>query len=743
VCAAAPLHGAGRSKFVLQAAALRGLVGDWRQALDALRPLMVDPHLQREARSTFLHICNQHRCLAEAWPLFADERDIGEDAASPAERADWLRRRANMLMFAGMIDAAGNALAEAKLILQSSSSSSPSRLELDLYGSANDLLLASEQHQDALEGTRALLALGDLPPDVATRANLVAGLCRLGLGDDASALPVLTQLVSARHSVYGQRAVHELALLQLRNGDHAAARAALHRWQTGDLGACDEHALDAVACLTIADIEAQRPPFRQPGEVLASLRATLDWSLQQWDAVPPSVAGVAFLQRPVRRDLLSALFSLLLLTADAETAIAACLDVFIAAEARGSSARMQALRPRSFQELRNSVVPRNGVMLVYLPAFTRSHLFVVPGNGPMIARALASDTLLRRPTRLFRDQLAAEDAPLATLRALAAPLAAWCLPPDVQQLLDHADGVAIVGRELLERLPFECLAWRASWLGCEKAIWDVGSMLIAHANRSRPPTVRDLDLAVLAATAVSDRDRSTFGADAVPLSADALRGLTSHCGGGRVSILSPASAEDLTRGDAGRAKLALVFAHGVSNPRHSPPHCLLMYGGASDSGAVFADQIVDAADIVFLGSCAVDSGGARGGEDGGHRLGGAFRAAGARCVVVSEGNLALAPTLLAAEVMARELAAGSSAAKALQLARRAVATTPGREHPRHHCRLRLEGDGDWIGPATPPKTTGSTRRNAWLGAGGAVVIAFFVGRALRRRPSSPLRAGQS
>jgi CHAT domain-containing protein len=744
VAATAVDAAADRGWLALQIASLRSVLGAWREAIAELQPWTKHAQHGMRALDQIAQICLQHRCIVEGWPA-VEEAQRHLDAADPLTRATWLRHRAALSTIAGVLDHAAEAMASFRSLpavrevpreRADDNRWKESRTSLLALAASTelDVLLATERYDEALA---AAVPLSGRAGQSGERGRLGVAIAHLRRGDDAAARPVLEALAPSG-SAYGRRAVAELALLELRTDDRAAARALLDGVRARPLEQAAEDELNALAWVTLADLAAGAPPFVEPALLRGELRALLATHLAQWEAIPPSASGVAFLQLPVRRDLLAALCALLLHEDPTARGVEACLDHVLAAEARGSTARTLRLPVRRFAEVRDRVVPANGALVVHLPAVTASFAFVVTADGARSVR-LAGDVGLRRDVRRLREAIGTPDTAVADVARAGAAVAGWGMPPALRAALERCDEVAFVGRELATGLPFEALPWDGTWLGCAKAVWSVPSMTLQAAAAQRPAVARALGVAVLAATAIDAEEAARHGVTAIPVRGDELAAVAAAVAPAATAVVAPASSADLLAGPGARAAVAVVFAHGITDPDRARPFGVLLgrYPGG-DTGAVFADDVVAAADVVLLGSCQLGRGTARRGEDGGHRIAGAFLQAGARAVVLGDGDLGLAPTLALARAFLRELTAGATVGVALQRARREVAATPGWEHPWFHGQLRLEGNGGLRVALDPAPPAGS--RWPWLLVAAAAAGFAIVARARRRTARAAARA---
>jgi hypothetical protein len=704
-------------------AALRSLLGDSAGALEELEPWIEVESMRIEALRSYLNICSATQNLRAAWPAFARfDEEIAAGRCSEEDRARYLVTRAALLLVAGFLDAAGEALEQAKQIELDPCSSVYDWLASNLLHTEGDWLLMSERLDGAEQLGRWSMAAHE--GQRRAQGQLIAALACVRRGGDSvgEGVRLLEDLAAGAIEKVGDRARTELAARALQAGDREGARAWLANCEDLSEPLAHETQLVARAWLGIADVERGRTPDHSLEALRTRLDERYEWILEQWDSTPAELGGSAFLQMTYRRDLAAALCGLELALQPGERGVERCLDRLLAAEVRGSTARRLKLSPRSFEDLRSQTVPEGGAMLAYLPAPMRSFAFVVTRER-MFAEGLPSDTPLRPAIAAFREAVATRGGSEweAALAQRAAPVLSWCFPARVRETLESFDEWVIVGRDLLVGLPFEALPWpgECGWLGCAKAVWDPPSMTVAAHYRLRARAACARELVVAAGVGVSMSDAERFGVADLPLSAAELERVGQAVASDETLVLSRATRDDLLHGELSRSRMAVVFAHGVLDSSRARPHGMLMASSANDaSGAVFFDEVCASSDVLWLGSCGLYGGGSRRGDDGGHRMASAFLLAGAQAVVTSAGDLDLAATRDGAAAALEGLAAGESLAQATRRARRAIASNPRWAHPYYHAQLLVVGLGDERVPLTP-------RAPRWrLGLGAGVAIAL-------------------
>ena len=682
------------TKTLLRVESLRALLGDWRLALERMAAVPSASEDRQSAVIQMLQVCQQYRSLEHGWPLFESWEKQGLPKAEARDAALYWRLRCALLTSVGMLDAASTALERAReLLLQDDRVTVDQRAQFEATGM--DLMLAAGRYGEALELAGQLSGTEGIAVSTRHRARLGAALAGVRRGDDAAAQAELATIAKSTDP-FGQAAVGELVLVHLRAGRRQEAHDLAVRWTTKPLSRLRDYELVPLTWCALADVEAGKPPLVPLGDLHGALTDTYRWLLAQWRAVPPETSGVPFLHLAGRRDLLSALCAVTL-RSNGATAVTACLDHLLGAEALGSTARSLGIAVRPFRQLRPAVVPAGGRLLAYLPAPTRSWLFVVDGAAER-AIPLASDATLRATVGRLRAVVHTPpvDGWRDELRAASTAGAAWSLPDAASEAIGDTPKLAIVGRELLRGLPFEVLPWHGEALGTAKAVYYLPSMTLAAAASGKPVASRAT--VVLAATAIDAADGKRFGVADLPVKAKAFSAIAGP--GAEATVLAPASCEDLLTGVGSTAAVAIVFAHGIVDASRTVPFGFLLGKGTAASGGIFAPHVTAAADIVLLAVCGLGAGGFRSGEDGGHRLSGAFLRAGASTVVSADADLPFDATRFWAEQFTAALRDGADVAEAARRARKATGARPEWAHPWHHAQLHVDGRGDTALPLT-------------------------------------------
>lgn len=681
--------------YAMRVEKLRTALGYPDVSVRRLEPLLAsttDAALQRKLLLQLLELCQVALDVARGWRLFDRFEAEHLANATPMEAVEFHRNWAAMLTKVGTLDAAEAKLQaaqqSAELAVTQMRPKAAAELQKKLRGNQLDLLLAAERFDRAEE----MLAAARPDAFVPGHASIARALIAIRSGRREIAVTELaTQTGGGQHAL---RAAAELTLLHVLDGDLAAAMRASEPLRNKPLNRLDTVQLVAVARVSLLAVAQEQPPAHQLGELEDALEEEYDKTLQRWAAVPPTESGVPFLFLASRRDLLATRIALHLerhgATAGADQGLRLLLD----AETMGSVARTLKLSAPDLGTVRDRLLPRDGLLLAYLPAPTQSFVLGMTATE-CFAIPLPGDAGLRARVRTLR-QLTGDqptDGYQLQLAEAARPVVAWCLPAAVRARIDAHHHIAVVGRDLTGLIPFEALPYAKGGreLGVEKAIWSLPSMVLMSHYAARPKQLRDHSVAVLAATEVSADDQ----VGVAPIPADPTRWQQWTADGtGRGLVVAPASADDLLLGAGANARVAVVLAHGIRDLTTQRPHGLLLGRvGADRRGTVLADDIRTAADLLLLLVCNAASGPPRRGEDGGHHLGGALLRHGTRTVVLAEHDLELESTQLWADEFLTALRSDASVAEAARRARAEVRKRSGSRHPWFHAGLRVDGMG--------------------------------------------------
>ncbi|MBL8862989.1 MAG: CHAT domain-containing protein, partial [Planctomycetes bacterium] len=149
---------------------------------------------------------------------------------------------------------------------------------------------------------------------------------------------------------------------------------------------------------------------------------------------------------------------------------------------------------------------------------------------------------------------------------------------------------------------------------------------------------------------------------------------------------------------AAAATLLIVVAHGVYDASQEFPAGLALAGGILRREDIMAQGAAWPPEVLLL-ACGSARGVARFGDDTATHLGAQFLAGGARCVLVSRGDLELSASSVLVEEMLRERARGLDVGRAAAAGRRALAAHPETRDLFHRGLVALHGVIPRVTPA--------------------------------------------
>lgn len=472
-----------------------------------------------------------------------------------------------------------------------------------------------------------------------------------------------------------------LAEVELIAGDLDAAEAALRagqelltRWERGGerLPPLQENAL--AAALDAALVRKRDRPAAERAAALERLRREFARFLLQWRSAPLRPGGLGFLRFATRRTILSELIELALLVEGVDAGLAA----YVEAQELGSLVRSFDAAPCDLAEIRRALVPQETGVLAYLPAPDRSHLFVLARGETHHFRLARGEVLQNARLELVSKTLQAIGSPtqVARVHAAATRVRDEFLPPQARALLDDLSGLTIVGMDLFGFLPFERLPFAGEvLLGHAKALSYLPSLpLGVHLARGFAElSPQERDLVLLAGPVHSEVVRERWPElAAVRLSAEQRAGLLAPFEPGRAECIE-GSAFRLSTLREQRAGAWHLLTHGVHDALRERPSSLLISPEPDVPDGLLGCDLVErlvAPPLVLLSACGSARGPLRPGDDGISHLGGAFLAAGARCVVLPSTDLQLTETVEFMTALHRALVEpGTSVAEALRRTR--------------------------------------------------------------------------
>lgn len=538
-------------------------------------------------------------------------------------------------------------------------------------------------------------------------------------------------------------ALRTLAELAFFEGDLAGVRehlAGVRAAVTGDSGYLRERRY-------LAEFEARLGLAESaPPEVLAGLRDELDgaWArmLAAWSRVPPTPGGVAFLHYAERRAALSTRIRVELAIDPARGAERA-FELLLEAERRGSLAHTLSAageRHATLGDVRSSLVADGRGVLVYLPTSEVSLALTLDPSGARVHELGPMESWLN-VQRLLATRVKDDRSAPAEIAELAAELGRSLLPPSLDATLCGWRELTVVGLESLEWGPLELLplAGRGgSLVGHELAIGYVPSMTVgvrlAERARARSEPAPDQGpLAVLvAAIAARPMPGGVESFEALPWDDGISRRLTGAWPPERVQLVTEDSRSlaSIEGAASSGARMLEIFCHGLEDRTRALPVGL---GVGADPDGLDWDAIaaLQAPPLVTLAVCRAGKGHVTVGDEGATSLGGAFLLAGTDVVLLSAEDLSFLATVALLQEVHLHLSRGASAARALMLARRELASSTEWSHPFHHARVVAFGlpHAQLAGlppmPLDPTDEADPPGTSPWL-IGAALVISLAI-----------------
>lgn len=616
-----------------------------------------------------------------------------KDRRRPLARANVLGVRVELFLALGLADlAAGASLEEVELARALGGAYRGRALRHRVA-----VLLAQSRHEALEQAVEQALAEPALFPGPTERAGIL--LCRAlsraerarlepGLGPVADA--ELAEVLAVPGLPAADRASATLARVELAQRRGALAESAALLDAAAGLGELSE-GLEGDAWL--AALRHRQARLALDPQALRTSAAALEraWTrfLERWRSLAPRPGGLGFLKYGTRRFVIAEVVRAALVATGDEAGRRAALERVLEAQALGTFARRAGYVPEPFEVLRASLTRDDRGCLLFLPGYDGVHVFAFDARGIAYAELAAPPALeaLRRawvellldpPPGATRTRAALAEDPRG--RALADAL----LPAPVRARLAGWRAVTVVSPDLAGYLPFEFLPFEGGFLGDARAVSYLPSLPVGAllAGRTVPDDAAGPAWALVAAPELGE------AFEPLVLAPGALEDLTGGSAAERSwTALGPQATRDALRDPrVARARVLHLYTHGVVLPdRERYAALALAPASEEDDGIVdcaWIEAHVAAPPLVIVSACRAAAGPTRSGDDVPAHLGGAFLAAGARCVLV-------APVPLAAETQQRLVAAlgaglraGATVDEALRQARAALARDPSSADPR-------------------------------------------------------------
>ncbi|MEZ5965485.1 MAG: CHAT domain-containing protein [Planctomycetota bacterium] len=649
--------------------------------------------------------------IAEAQALVREGRE--EFGAADLDRLDPDRREAGCAALAdlagldcrccvdlGLAGPAGRLLAEQRRF--AAEGDAPSRLSL-LHNEVELRLMqgrpAAARH--AIEDWRAT---HPDPEPVVGFLDAVT-LAAASEMDDAHLVPawnaVLATLESTLPGSFRTRALVLAVDLATRRGDEADARAALAelRAQGDGLDPSEESVL-------AARLEDRFGAGTSTAVRREHLQAVFEGMIARLQHLPPREGGLGHFALQHRRELLTELIAADLAAAGEAAGAEAALQHLLTAQVLTSSARRVRAEPCRPDEVRQELCATRQGVLLFVAAFTRSFVLVVDAER-VRCHALEGQTTLAVAIDAFLERLGQGPREVAASARAAHAEAVWTagrdlcdrlLPAPVRAVLADWDAVTVSDLGLLQALPLEALPWPGSdaLVGERLAVCALDSLpyglhrLRAEGAAGTRPDALTLVATLLADPGVVGEDvphRAFLEAELAPLLAPYPSDTHLLNENAEVAALAALRLHGITH----------ILAHGVEPAHAAEPAGLALSSVTGASGVLdraHAERLDVAGGIVLLSVCGAGRTSRRVGDDTYHTtLGAALLDAGARAVVQSAADLALAPHLELCAVLHQRLAVGLPLAKATRDARCQMQSRHDRFTRLQHAQFRVIGVG--------------------------------------------------
>jgi tetratricopeptide (TPR) repeat protein len=509
------------------------------------------------------------------------------------------------------------------------------------------------------------------------------------------------------------RAIAQQALVEtyLDRGDFDRAQAALSALSSADpesprtCAAWRQRALCAAFDLRLA--RARKEAKLEP-RVAALELAAQSW-LKGLHELPPRPGGLGLLHYTDHRTILIELLRGRCLDVGGADSDARAWQSLMAFQSLGSLTRLCKADACDLARFRRDYLGSDEGVLVFIPGHPNSLALAIDREHFVCDLIAAEDRIdvARRSLTPMLSIAPAQDAPTAALTGARSRLSELLFGKGVRERLEHWNRVAILGAELHENVPFECLPWKGvESLGLAKAVSTLPSaplgLLLRDRFRDRVASQpSEGDVLVLAApTAATGLEALS----PIPWSKQRTQNWQNLYPAGVLELRTgPLANIDALRSERARgSKIWQLTVHGeFALQRERPAHLRLAPTENSD-GRLWC-EIVDglggggialhAPRVVILASCGAARDQKRFGEDGVSNLGGAFLLAGAQCVLIARYDVDLEAVERMTLAFHRRLIAGDVPAEALRRSRAELASDPLFAHPYYWNSLTLFGDG--------------------------------------------------
>ena len=552
-----------------------------------------------------------------------------------------------------------------------------------------------------------------------------------------------------------------LVNLNLLSGELAEAREQLDRVEA--LEPVEPELRARCAAMRVAVALREGAPEARLEIVAQELGRDLDEWCANMRSLPLQKSGVGLLYWGSARLALAEWVRVQCALDPSERGIAKALGPILEAQALGTLARSLDARTTLEDVRRTLIAPGVGV-LTYLPGPNHSHVFGLDSNG-LFHRELEGDFTLRAKAAALESSWNAPPAiaasELETRRVLierAGRTAAEAfLPLELRDRVASWDICVVSGTDACMNPSFECFVLDGGqFLGLTKAIAYLPSLPVgvrlceresSRVRASRPEAVLIAAVGVAPGASSSAAKLAALRVD----DGELHRAMAAFDPAGVESRLrAQASLAALREPIVGDAGVLTILAHGaydasVCGADERPAFLLLAPSdGSSGSVCCAAVESLRLPPLVELLACGTARGPTRMGDGAAAHLVGACFLGSAGAVLAARTEVELGATLALAtrfhEALRRD---GLSPALALLAARRATASTSGRDDPWYWAGLALHGhasaplfEAGTPEPAVADESGSALLKWGALTTAGVIASAFVVYRLMRARRSS-------
>jgi hypothetical protein len=449
-------------------------------------------------------------------------------------------------------------------------------------------------------------------------------------------------------------------------------------------------------------LEARRLRLSGGDGALEARRELLDRAIDdfraQWAAVPPRAEGLGPMRDLVNWELAGELLRLEEGTRELRDAVLAAVEHFEDMLALGSQPRLLGAGPHDHRKALDHLLgPGRGILHFFPTGFGPARVALIQedsltlGATAPVGRIAELDqgalgSLGKPPEQRGADGETQIEAHLLALRDAL-------LVPVILDRMSGLESVAVVGLDLLTRVPFAALPLGGGrWIGTEVGLVELPSLTVAGVLARRSLSGSPATLALITNPSTAENERSLVVTEAQLARLERALDAFELWSGPR------AAHETLAERFGAEARPSDVLAFVVHGGRatdavRSAGLQLTPGEGDAREGLLLADAVeefdLSGVGLVVLASCRAGGERSRSGDAGSASLGGGFLRAGAAATLDARGELPVTATVELLSAFLESWREGAPVEIALQRARRRVAAEPATRDPFFHAQLRL------------------------------------------------------